>query len=191
MEIRNLCKSFGDNKVISNFSLVVPDKKITTLMGASGCGKTTLLNIIAGIVKADSGEIYFSGNVSYIFQEDRLLPWLTAEENIKLVIKKSAQKNIKKIFEELEIQSFLDKMPAELSGGMKQRISIARALVYDYEVLLMDEALKGLNTKLKERVINLIKQESNGKTVLAVTHDLYEAQAFSAEIIIDLFDEKK
>lgn len=180
MLINNLCKNFNEQTVIKNLSLEISPKTITCIMGSSGCGKTTLLNIIAGLEKPSLGSITFQEgekqNVSYLFQEPRLLPWLTVLDNVKIVLNEDEHK-AKEILQAVELDNSLYKYPNELSGGMKQRVSIARAFAFPSSILLMDEPFQNLDIKLKNSLIKVLIKlwETNKKTVLWVTHDITEA----------------
>lgn len=184
IQIKNLCKSFGDNKVFQNLNLNFEKNKITVVTGPSGCGKTTLLNIISGIEKPDSGEIISNfHSISYIFQEDRLIPTLTVYQNIEFVLKSTMSEEerkpvIEKYINLVKLTKARDKYPSQLSGGMKRRVALARAFAYKSDLLLMDEPFKGLDDKLKNEIINeflgIYKQDK--RTVILVTHDMREAE---------------
>ena len=144
----------------------------TGIVGASGIGKSTLLHAIAGLKKCDGGKILSSHErISYIFQEPRLFPWMTALENITVVgaEEATAMRYLHVLFEDAE--EVAKKYPNELSGGMKQRVSVARALAYAPDLLLLDEPYRGLDAETKTVVQRLIFNEMQGKTMLLVTHD--------------------
>ncbi len=181
IEIEGLNKAFGEKVVLSNFSTVL-NEGITAINGASGAGKSTLLNILAGLVEPDSGRIDgLSGlRVSYVFQEERLLPWFSARRNIELVCRDKKLATI--LLEEMEIADAADKNVRKLSGGMQRRVALARALSADYDLLLLDEPFKGLDERTKYRVMDVTKRRARGIIVL-VTHDLYEAEYLGARQI--------
>jgi NitT/TauT family transport system ATP-binding protein len=182
----NINKSFGQKQVLSNFSAEFPKGTVTAIMGASGCGKTTLLRIIAGLEKADSGKIsgVNKNKTAFLFQEDRLLSWLTAKQNVEAVIKDKSKKELAaEILSELGLGNDLDAYPSELSGGMCRRVAIARALAYDSDLLLLDEALRGLDEKNIENTVYVIKKYSGGKTVISVTHSLSSLEENAVQII--------
>lgn len=175
IRLENVSKSYGEKKVLDNLSLFIPYGSVTAVTGGSGCGKTTLLRLICGLEKADSGTI--SGvskkEVSVLFQEDRLLPWLTALENVEAVIKDKKEKPLAaQILSDLGLgdKKDLSSFPAELSGGMMRRVAIARALAYKSKVLILDEALRGLDEKNFENAASVISRYRDGRTVISVTH---------------------
>ena len=183
---RNVSKAFGEKQVLKDFSCEFPFGQISAVMGASGCGKTTLLRIIAGLEKADSGEI--SGlngkKISFLFQEDRLFPWLTVRKNVEAVIKDKEKKSLAmQILTELGLENELDLYPRQISGGMARRVAIARALAYEYDILILDEALRGLDAQNVEKTADVIKKYSAGKTVISVTHNPSSLEANSENLI--------
>jgi len=192
IEIKNITKSYNDLEVFNNFSLSMPKGKISCILGPSGCGKTTLLNMIGGIVKQDKGSIEFSNktNISYIFQEPRLLPWKTVQENIEFVVnglkKEERPDNIDQYIKMVGLSKFKNYYPASLSGGMKQRVSIARAFIYPSDLILMDEPLKTLDPRLKLNLMKIFLRiwQYDKRTVIFVTHDVDEALILGEEIYI-------
>lgn len=180
----NITKRFDDNIVLENFSHNFTEGKVTAIVGKSGCGKTTLLNILMGLVKPDSGEVTGKGKISAVFQENRLCDNLTVSANIRLVTGKNISKE--RISEELSAMGLdgCENQPANsLSGGMKRRVALIRALLAEYDVLFLDEPFKGLDFSTKEIVINRCQMMFRGKTVILVTHDTSECDRFSADII--------
>lgn len=169
VKLKNISKSFGDKKIIDNFSYNIKDNLITAISGVSGCGKTTLLRIIMKLEHPDSGELTVNGTISAVFQEHRLLPWFTAFENINVVIN-----DTDKTFYWLDVMGLKNdsgKYPSEMSGGMNQRIALARALAYDSDILILDEPFRAFDEGLKDRVIELILKEKEKRTVIMVTHE--------------------
>jgi NitT/TauT family transport system ATP-binding protein len=185
VNIKNLSKSYGEINIFKNFNLSFEKNKTYVILGPSGIGKSTLLNMIAGIDKDYTGEISVnSKNISYVFQEDRLLPWLSVEENINFVLEE--EKDIDSILEILEIKNLKHKTVKQLSGGQKQRVAIARAFAREPHLVLMDESLKSLDLNLKYSIIDEIVTLSIKKntTMIYVSHDMEEALLTADSIII-------
>jgi len=177
LEIKNLSKSFGEKEIFSGFSYAFLDKGIYVIKGDSGIGKTTLLRIISGIDKIFDGEVVGGGfkNVSFAFQEYRLFPNLTALQNITETVWETADEinilSAKKMLLRLGFsEEELSLYPSELSGGMKQRVSLARAFLKKSPVLLLDEPTKELNNELCETVRDIIREEAKTRVVIMVTH---------------------
>ena len=192
IKLKNITKVY-DNfakktqvKVFENFDFTINKNEITCIFGKSGCGKTTLLNILANATPF-SGEVKnATNNVSYIFQESRLLPNLTVKQNLLYVKKDATDSQIDEILAIAEIKDKADVYAGELSGGQAQRVSIARAFITPSELLLMDEPFSSLDTALK---IRLAKEffsmwQRDKRTVLFVTHDLEEAFMLSHRIVV-------
>lgn len=191
--IKNLNKTYGNDKIFDNFNIDFYDDKVNCIVGESGCGKTTLLNIIAGLIDVGSCEI--SGitkkDISYVFQEDRLIPWLTVKENLEIALKRYYVKQdlkgkVSEVLNLVGICGIENKYPHELSGGMRQRVNIARAFGKPSRIILLDEPFKSLDYKLKYTIINefieILKKEN--RMVILVTHDLDEAIYFQGNIIV-------
>ncbi|MFO8234204.1 MAG: ABC transporter ATP-binding protein [Bacteroidales bacterium] len=190
--IYNIKKSYNQLTVYDNFSLGMKQNEISCILGPSGCGKTTLLNMIGGITSPDAGyiELLQNDTISYIFQEPRLLPWKTVLGNIRFVLNniqiENQDKYIRRYLKLVGLDDFSNYYPHQLSGGMKQRVSIARAFIYPSNIILMDEPLKTLDPKLKWNLMKtFIKIWRNDKrTVIFVTHDVDEALILGNEIFI-------
>ena len=183
MKINNLTKKFGSKVIFDNFSLELQDNGINYILGESGIGKTTILRIIAGLDKSFKGEISPSdAKISCVFQEPRLFPNLTLKENVEIVSQASKFK-LEELLKILELENEANSLPASLSGGMKMRASIARALYHDGDVYLMDEPFAALNDELKARALPKIFELLKGKTVIIVTHNVEEANKFADKII--------
>lgn len=193
IEIRNINKRYGSNIIFDDFKINFYENKINCILGKSGCGKSTLLNIISGVLENDKDD--FKGieelGVSYIFQDDRLIDWLTVEENIKLVVKKYYnEKRINDLCEKylklVGIHEYKKYYPQMLSGGIRQRVNIARAFIYPSKVIIMDEPFKSIDIKNKEIIMenfkNILKEDN--RTVLFVTHDIDEALFLGDKIFI-------
>ncbi|OOC43505.1 ABC transporter ATP-binding protein [Thermosipho sp. 1074] len=184
LKIENLNKSFGSLKVLENIEFKIKRGEKITFLGPSGCGKTTLLRIIAGLEKY-SGKVKKSfKKIGYIFQEPRLIPWKTVYENLKFVGKDD--RKIKEVLISLDLFQFKDYYPAKLSGGMNQRINLARALIVEPEILLLDEPFSSLDIHIKWKLINDINAQIKNRkiTTILVTHDIKEAISLSDRILI-------
>lgn len=185
MELKGISKAFGEKRVLQDLHLSVPEGEVTALMGPSGCGKTTILRIVLGLEAADSGEIVGMENrrISAVFQEDRLLTRLTAEGNLRFVAETETQRQeIPALLREMGLENETE--PAEtFSGGMKRRLAIARALLADYDLLVLDEPFRGLDEETKGQVMEAVRRRTAGKTVLMVTHDEDEARAMTGHLI--------
>lgn len=184
--LKDIKKSFADNVVINNLSLKLVFNEIVCLLGPSGCGKTTLLNIIAGIIKQDSGTIkgVQGKSISYVFQENRLIPHLNIYDNVRIVLKNDDNNYILKNLELVMLKDANQRFAYELSGGMKRRASLARALAYDGDIFLLDEPFKEIDITTKNSIIDAMKEKLKTKAVLFVTHDIDEAISFSDKIYI-------
>ncbi len=172
----NISKTYGDNVVLDNVNVQINPSDIVAVRGASGTGKTTLLMILSGLMKADRGKVDLQGGVSFLFQEDRLLPWLTAEENILFV---NPCADTQMLLELVSLQGAGDMYPDELSGGMKRRLAIARTLAGKGDVVFLDEPFTGLDEELRQETARRVFARIKGRAVAVVTHDSEEAQRFA------------
>lgn len=181
IEFKDASFSYGDRKVLKNFSLEIKDGERVCLYGASGTGKTTLIRLALGLERATDGEVINSAkSVSAVFQEDRLLPFKTVKGNIDLFCKSSRADYL---LSSLGIAEASDKYPSMLSGGMKHRAAIARALAKEADLYIFDEPFAGLDEENIKKAIRLINEITSGKTVLAVTHELKYARELNCKII--------
>ena len=170
----NVSVVFEKNTVIDRLSYEFEEGKVTAILGESGIGKTTLLNLAAGLIKQSSGLLTTKyERLSYIFQEPRLFPWLSALENVATV---SDEKTAKEMLSLMGLSEAFDKYPAELSGGMKQRVSIARALAFAPDVILMDEPFASLDKERRDSVADIVFERIRGKTAIIVTHDISDTR---------------
>jgi NitT/TauT family transport system ATP-binding protein len=193
LEVRNINKSFNGINLYRDFNLSFPEGTITCILGPSGCGKTTLLNIIGEITAPDSGKrIGFDDRrFSYIFQEDRLLPWKSVQGNIEFVMSRNLSpaerhEQATRFIHLVHLEGFAGYYPSQLSGGMRQRVSIARAFACHSDIILMDEPLKGLDPALKQNMLRWFSEiwKTDRRTVIFVTHDVDEALLLGKEIVV-------
>jgi sulfonate transport system ATP-binding protein len=177
-------------KVIDKIDLNIPENKITVILGRSGCGKTTLLRLVAGLEDFEQGEIIGveSKRKAYVFQEDRLMPWLDVKSNITFGIHKNEIDNsrINEIIETVGLEKFYNAYPSQLSGGMKQRVSIARAFAYNPDFIMMDEPFSALDYFTREQMQNeLLNIHKRLKcSILFVTHSIDEALILGDKIVV-------
>ena len=190
LEIKELNKSFGNKVIFSSFNRSFPESGIFALVGESGAGKTTLLRMIAGLDTEFSGEISGGGikNSSVAFQEYRLFPYLSAKDNLVYSVSDgkdpSAEEKAMKILAGLGFGTEdMKKYPRELSGGMKQRVSIGRAFMKDCPILLLDEPTKELDRDNVNLVLDEIKKQGEKRLVIVVTHRLEDIEYLSAELV--------
>lgn len=180
--IKNLSFAYDENTVIRNFSECFKKGERVCIKGESGKGKTTLLRLICGLEKPESGEISVSGldRIGVVFQSDVLLPWKTAFENVKAVTDKvTAEKWLKAFF----LGDSMNKYPSELSGGMCRRVALARAVAFEPDILILDEAFKGLDPALKSGIMDLIKEHFSNRLVIFTSHDETEVEKFATRVI--------
>lgn len=194
LQLDGLSKRFpGDaSTVLDNISLTISAGEFVCLLGASGCGKTTLLNLIAGLDQPTSGTVETEGRTSLIFQEPALFPWLTAGKNVELALRASGVPRAERKEKAVELLSLVhldksyDQRPHELSGGMKQRVAIARALAQESRILLMDEPFAALDAITRDFLHEEISRvwKERGLTVLFVTHNVREAVRLGQRVLL-------
>ena len=183
-------KHFQTTDAVRDLSLTLPSHGIIAIMGPSGCGKTTILQMLAGLTAPSSGSITCNASqIAYVFQEPRLLPWRTVLDNVLLAKARKGAPPSHTATEWLEAVGLGDcihRYPEELSGGMRQRVSIARALYCDSDLLLLDEPFHGLDEGNKQRIISLIREARRGEDTLTVmvTHDREEAFALADQVLV-------
>jgi NitT/TauT family transport system ATP-binding protein len=193
IHLDHINKSFGHDVILHDFSMKVHSGERIGLLGNSGTGKTTLLNIIAGMVKPETGTVKISSNkIGYIFQEPRLMPWKRVTDNVTIgasAIGMSKQESIAKcqlILEQLEIKKYASYFPSELSGGIAQRVSIARAFMVEPDILLMDEPFSSLDPGLRNRLHDYVLEFLNERkaTLLYVSHFPEDVRKITNQIFI-------
>jgi ABC-type Fe3+/spermidine/putrescine transport system ATPase subunit len=204
LELKGLSKHYHEHAAVDRLDLTIPEGEFFSLLGPSGCGKTTTLRLIAGFEEPTAGEVFLRGqrlnglrpyerNVSTVFQNYALFPHLTARENIEFGLRRrggisaaDAAARVRAVMEMLQIADKGQRKPAQLSGGEKQRVALARSLVLEPEVLLLDEPLSALDPNLRKQVRTELKalQRRVGITFLFITHDQEEALSMSDRIAV-------
>ncbi len=186
IRLEHIDKNYKDKIVLKDFSATFPEGSVTCIMGPSGCGKTTVLRLILGLEKQSAGSISgVPSRTSVVFQEDRLCEDFSAFTNILMCV--DSKMDTTGIMEDLEAVGLKESamLPVrELSGGMKRRVAIVRAMCAPGDLIVMDEPLSGLDEENKRNVIAYIKDKSIGKTMLIVTHDKAEAEIFDGELLL-------
>ena len=194
--VKNVGKAYGANTVFADVSFTVEDQKGMFLTGASGCGKTTLLRLIAGFDLDYTGEIRIDGrtmtekiqprerDIAAVFQEPTLWNHMTIRKNLVYGMKQKDDEAVQKIAEKLEIADLLDRYPEEISGGQAKRASLARALLADKKYLLLDEPLSNVDRKTKDIILDYLSEEVIGKkSVIYVTHDAEEMNRMKLDVL--------
>ncbi len=200
VSVKNVSKTYGDVQALKDLSLEFPRGELTSLLGPSGCGKTTLLKIIAGLMQPTSGQIEVEGRTvtgpgpdrAFVFQDFALLPWASVIRNVAFglelrgVAKSEREAIAEKYIRDVGLAGFEKKFPHQLSGGMRQRVGLARALSVDAQVLLLDEPFSAVDEqtrrKFQEDLLSLVQNEK--KTFIFVTHSIEEAVYVSDQIAI-------
>ena len=189
LKVKEITFAFGKKTVLNNLSLELENGEILALMAPSGYGKTTLLGLVAGILKPQEGEIENTfEKVAYVFQEPRLFPWLTVKENLLAVLDEKDENAEKTVFDCLEyvgLSDAADKYPDELSGGMKSRASLARALAYGGDLFLLDEPFAALDENLRHNLAEKLKEHlrARGASAILVTHNKEDAESIADRIL--------
>ncbi|GAA2536120.1 ABC transporter ATP-binding protein [Pseudonocardia hydrocarbonoxydans] len=191
---------FGDTEVLAPTSIQVREREFVTLFGPSGCGKSTLLNIVAGLLVPSSGQVRFDGKaisgintrIGYMTQDDTLLPWRTVRANVAMplrmrgVPRPEIADRVQTYLRLLDLEHAADRYPAQLSGGMKRRALLARSMIYEPRMLLMDEPFAAVDARLREGLHDEVRRavEQADQTVLFVTHDVAEAALLSDRVLV-------
>lgn len=186
MKIQHLCKAFDGKVVLDHVSLTLESGGTACLMAPSGRGKTTLLRCIAGLETPDSGQITdLPERIAYVFQEDRLCDGFSAVDNIRLVTGRAlGEGEIRRHLEELGLAGSLDQPVRELSGGMRRRVVISRAVCFGADLLLLDEPFKGLDNEARQQTADYILRHRGAAAILCVTHDREDASALGGADIV-------
>ena len=191
IDLSRICLSFGSVEVLRDISLTIHNGDFVVIVGPSGCGKSTLLNVISGEIEPSSGSVVSRGHVRVIYQQDGLFPWQTVSENILLGLRSipdaaERSRQLNDLLRLIGLRGFEHHYPHQLSGGMRQRVELARAMAGDSDVLLMDEPFSSLDylTRLRMRgeVARLLEEQP--RTVVLVTHDIEEAAQLADRVIV-------
>ncbi|GAB6277210.1 MAG: ABC transporter ATP-binding protein [Rectinema sp.] len=195
--VKSLKKSFSSLNVLENISFELKDSSIVSILGPSGCGKTTILNIVSGITKADAGSLvgFEHKRFSYCFQEPRLLGWLNAEDNLRFALSSLVQSRkdsrdievrIERFLREAGLWEFKRYKPNQLSGGMQQRLALARTFAFPSDMLLLDEAFSAVDLKQKIELMQAFLRlwTDERPTVIIVTHDIHDALFLADQVVV-------
>lgn len=192
IRIENISKSFDGDKIIDNISINVEEGELVSILGPSGCGKSTIFNIIAGLLKQDSGKVDVNGKLSYMYQKDFLLPYKTIIDNVSLPLvlrkekKSEAREEVRQYFKVFGLEGYEDKYPKELSGGMRQRANFMRTYVNSNDIMLLDEPFGALDSitksSMQKWLLDIRKKVKS--TILLITHDIEEAILLSDRIYV-------
>jgi NitT/TauT family transport system ATP-binding protein len=186
IQFTQISKSYDQKTVLENLNATFIEGRINCLMGASGMGKTTMINMMMGLVKPDSGEVKGcqGKQIAAVFQEDRLIEHWNAVKNIRLVCDRTIPVlQIEQELQKVGLERDLDKPVKFFSGGMRRRVAVIRAMLAKSDLVILDEPFRGLDNAMKERVIEYIKQNTIGKTVIVVTHDRNDVQLLEGNLV--------
>lgn len=191
LSLEMVSRSFGGVEVLKDFTLGINLGEFVAVVGPSGCGKTTLLNLLAGFDRPDKGRVVSNGRVRMVYQQDGLFPWRTVSENIKMGLRHMADeaaraRELKEMLALIGLEGFEDSYPHQLSGGMRQRVELARALAGDTDTLLLDEPFSSLDylkrLRLRRELVRLLGERP--RTVVLVTHDIEEAAQLADRVVV-------
>lgn len=184
IKVDHVSKAYGEQQILRDLCCVFPEGKTTCIRGRSGCGKTTLIRLLLGLDISDKGKIegISDRKISAVFQEDRLCENLSAAFNIRLVCTETiSDRELEEAYKAVALTEVWQKPVRELSGGMRRRVSILRALLADSDCVIMDEPLRGLDEKTRTKTIDYILKKTEGKTLIFVTHEEQEAVWLKAD----------
>lgn len=191
LSLENVFHQYGNVSVIHDLNLAVRSGEILVLVGPSGCGKTTILNLLSRHIQPSSGRIESAGVIRTVYQQDGLFPWLTVSENISIGLRAVAEKakreaEANELLDLIHLQEFKDHYPHQLSGGMRQRVELARVLAGHSDILLMDEPFSALDyqTRLRMRRELVMLLQKRPRTVVFVTHDIEEATQLADRVLV-------
>ena len=191
LSLESISRSFGATEVLKDFSLDVEAGEFVAIVGPSGCGKTTLLNLLAGFDKPTAGRVTSRGQMRMVYQQDGLFPWRTVAENIAMGLrqvkdKEKRERELRELLRLIRLEGFENNYPHQLSGGMRQRTELARALAGDTDTLLLDEPFSALDyltrLRLRRELARMLKERP--RTVVLVTHDIEEAAQLADRVVV-------
>lgn len=191
LSLTNVSHSYNELAVLHDVNFEVKHGEFLVLVGPSGCGKTTLLNLLSGYITPSSGTVHIDGIIRTVYQQDGLFPWLTVSENINMglrSVKEAAlkDKELKALIELIHLEGFENNYPHQLSGGMRQRVELARVLAGESDILLMDEPFSALDyqtrLRMRQELVNLLAKRP--RTVVFVTHDIEEAVQLADRVLV-------
>ncbi|HEX8890566.1 MAG TPA: ABC transporter ATP-binding protein [Pyrinomonadaceae bacterium] len=191
LSLEAISRSFGATEVLKDFSLDVEVGEFVAIVGPSGCGKTTLLNLLAGFDKPTSGRVTSKGQIRMVYQQDGLFPWRTVAENIGMGLrqvndKEKRERELRELLQLIRLEGFENNYPHQLSGGMRQRAELARALAGDTDTLLLDEPFSALDyltrLRLRRELARMLMKRP--RTVVLVTHDIEEAAQLADRVVV-------
>ena len=186
IQLLHVDKQFEGREVLKDISITFLEGRRSCLMGTSGVGKTTVMNLILGLIKPDSGEMKGCKNkkIGAVFQEDRLIEHWDAVRNIELVCENSvSREQIELELSKVGLEDVKQKPVKDFSGGMRRRVALVRAMLAGSDILIMDEPFKGLDEELKNQVMDYVRDNTHNKTVIIVTHDKEEVHRLDADLI--------
>lgn len=186
ISVRNINHHFQNLAVLSDISFEIEKEEILCIMGPSGCGKSTLLRILSGLITASDGKVEgVDGEISFVFQDDRLLPWMNTWQNISVVREKENKEKISSLIRDVGLQGFEKYRPSKLSGGMRKRCGIARAFYYEGKLLLMDEPFSGLDFYMRQEMLEMLLRvwDKRRQSVVFITHEVDEALKIADRIL--------
>ncbi len=172
ISLSHVTKHFGEKAVLQDFSLQLGDRGVTAIVGKNGSGKTTILRILAGLERKYAGEVVTGERIAYVFQDLRLVPTLTALKNIALVLDKDRRGEAERQLRAVGLEAEAGSLPGSLSGGMQQRLALARAFAFDSDLLLLDEPFSALDEAWKRKMLDAVRDYAQTRPVVLVTHDM-------------------
>lgn len=191
LTLQSVSHQYGSVPVLCDFNMEVKKGELVVLVGPSGCGKTTILNLISGYIQPTAGKVRKTGAIRTVYQQDGLFPWLTVSENIEMGLREEGNEKIRNkekddLLDLIHLRGFENHYPHQLSGGMRQRVELARALAGQSDILLMDEPFSALDyqTRLRMRLELVTIMQQRPRTIVFVTHDIEEAAHLADRVLV-------